>query len=213
MITSQYKSTTKRATDGKKTSSEQSKKNTVQTNSNWNECNRKDKTDVSLMQNSTFYKHRHSWRHFTSLCYISSFGQNCGANVPPVQLQSEELRLTHWRFHLREPFFLHHPQPAEVGSWPDLQSTCWSNCSVGIGDNIWEGLIFHQKDWDCLQSATLGCFTLPNCACKIFTACSHSVATNIKPVWVTMLQAIVWHQPVWFITCLNIKSIIFLKTL
>lgn len=158
-----------------------------------------------------FLQTQHCWRHFTSLCYISCCGQNCGADVTPVQLQPEELRLTHWRLRLREHFGLQHTQPAEVSSWPDPQSTCRSNCSMGISDNIWEGLIFHQKDWDCLQSAALGCFTQCNHAGKSFTASSHSLATDTKPVWVTWLQAVVWHQPVWFITCLNIKSIFFKK--
>lgn len=44
---------------------------------------------------------------------------------------------------------------------------------MGISDNIWEGLIFHQKDWDCLQSEALGCFLL---ACNSFPASSHSLA-------------------------------------
>lgn len=75
-------------------------------------------------------------------------------------------------------------QPVEVRGWPDLQSTSRSNCSLGISDNIWEGLIFHQKDWECLKSAARSYFNVCNHAGKIFTA-SQSQANNITPGWVT----------------------------
>lgn len=61
----------------------------------------------------------------------------------------------------------------QVRDWPDLQSTSRSNCSLGIGDNIWEGLIFHQKDWECLKSAARSGFTMCNLAGKSSTASSH----------------------------------------
>lgn len=64
-------------------------------------------------------------------------------------------------------------QPAEVRDWPDLQSTSRSNCSLSISDNIWEGLIFHQKDWECLKSAARSGFTMCNLAGKSSTASSH----------------------------------------
>lgn len=146
-------------------------------------------------QSSTFYKHG-TPEGTVPVCYVGSCGQKCDANVPPVQLQPEELGLSHWGFHLQEHLSTH-----------SLQRSA-DPTSVGIGD-IEEGLIFQQKDWDCLQSAAPGCFTLRNRTGKILTASSHSLATDIEPVWVTWLQAVVWLQPVWFITCLNIKSVFF----
>lgn len=168
------------------------------------------------MKTSSFYKRKHSRNHLTALGFINSDGQNHGANKlfsrmrahTHARTQTDTHAHTDWEGYAcrnalgfsvpLEETWRHGLQRS--GGRPDLQSTSRSNCCLGIADNIWEGLILHQKDWECLRGATQHCFTL--CSPSFFSFLSQ---------YSSRCRACVSHlavnQPAQFLICLNIKSV------